>query len=88
MPSSTAFRNSAGGTVIEVIGRDNVGLLYRLAQSLAEFNLNVTGARIHTMAQDVVDSFYVTLSDGGRITDDELQEEIRRALLNALDPPR
>ena len=88
-PPGVRFDNgaSAAGTVIEVVGPDNVGLLYRLARSLAEFNLNVTGARIHTMAHDVVDSFYVTLADGGRVTDPELQEEIRRALLNALDPP-
>jgi len=78
---------SAGTTVVEVVGPDSVGLLYRLARSLAEFNLNVTGARIHTMGHDVVDAFYVTLHDGGRIEENELQSEIRRALLNAMDVP-
>lgn len=75
---------SAHTTVVEVTGPDSVGLLYRLGRSLSEFNINVTGARINTMGHDVVDSFYVTGADGGRILDEELQSEIRRALLDAM----
>ncbi len=80
--------SSAETTVIEVVGPDSIGLLYRLARCLAEFNLDVTGARIHTMGHDVTDSFYVRRADGGRVSDAELQGEISRALLNALDAPR
>ncbi|MFV0316279.1 MAG: [protein-PII] uridylyltransferase [Microthrixaceae bacterium] len=54
---------SATETVIEVVGPDSVGVLYRLATALGEFDLDVTAARIHTMGPDVVDSFYVRSGD-------------------------
>ncbi len=76
---------SAPTTVIEVVGPDSFGLLYRLGRALAEFNLNVIAARIHTMGHDVVDAFHVTDGSGGRVLDEDLQEEIRRALLHALE---
>jgi hypothetical protein len=34
----------------------------------------------------VVDTFYVTDSDGRKIVDGEYQAEIRRALMHVLDP--
>jgi [protein-PII] uridylyltransferase len=77
--------DSAPTTVIEVVGPDSFGLLYRLGRALAEFNLNVIAARIHTMGHDVVDAFHVTDGDGGRVVDEDLQVEIRRALLDALE---
>lgn len=76
---------SSASTVLEVVGPDSIGLLYRLTRALTEFNLNITGARIHTMGHDVVDSFLVTDQDGGRIEDPELQSEIRRALLDSME---
>lgn len=78
---------SARSTVIEVTGPDSVGLLYRLARALGEFDLAITGARIHTMGVDVVDCFYVIPPGGGRLTSPELQSEISRALIDELDPP-
>lgn len=85
-----AVRFDNGGTtsstVIEVVGPDSVGLLYRLARALGDFDLQVTGARIHTMGVDVIDSFYVTLPGGGRLTSPELQGELTRALLEELEP--
>ncbi len=85
------FDNGASGgegrTVVEVVGPDSIGLLYRLARSLAEFDIDVSGARIDTLGHDVVDSFYVTLHGGGRIEDPDLQHEISRALLHALEGP-
>jgi [protein-PII] uridylyltransferase len=77
--------DSAPTTVIEVVGPDSFGLLYRLGRALAEFNLNVTAARIHTMGHDVVDAFHVTDGEGGRVVDEDLQVEIRRSLLDALE---
>ncbi|MCZ7630562.1 MAG: hypothetical protein M5U19_16670 [Microthrixaceae bacterium] len=82
------FDNSAtsGSTVIEVVGPDSVGLLYRLARALGEFDLQITRARIDTMGVDVVDSFYVMFAGGGRVVSAELQEELTRALLDELEP--
>lgn len=74
------------GTVVEVVGPDSTGLLYRLARSISEFDLNVTGARIDTVGPDAVDAFFVTDEHGRPVLDEEVQSEIRRALLNALEP--
>ena len=75
---------SADATVIEVVGPDSVGLLYRLTQSLAELDLDITRARVATLGGDVVDTFYVRGADGSKVADPALVTEIRTALLFAL----
>jgi [protein-PII] uridylyltransferase len=72
-------------TVLEVFGPDSIGLLYRLTRAMAEFDLDVSTAKISTLGADVIDAFYVTDLDGGKISDQEFQEEIRRSLLHVLD---
>ena len=52
---------------------------------MAEFQLDISTAKISTLDADVVDAFYVTDRDGGKLEDPLLQEEIRRSLLHALD---
>ncbi len=82
------FDNDAtdDATVLEVVGPDSIGLLYRLTRALADLEVDVRTAKIHTMGSDVVDAFYVVSSGGAKITDAEHQDEIRRALLHALEP--
>ena len=82
------FDNDAteDATVLEVAGPDSLGLLYRLTRALADLNVDVRTAKIHTMGNDVVDTFYVITSAGSKVTDPEHQDEIRRALLHALEP--
>ena len=82
------FDNEAtpDSTVLEVFGPDSMGLLYRLTRAMAEFQLDVSTAKISTLGADVVDAFYVTDRDGGKLEDADLQEEIRRSLLHALEP--
>jgi [protein-PII] uridylyltransferase len=82
------FDNDATGdaTVLEAIGPDRLGLLYDLTRALADLDLNVASAKIHTMGSDVVDTFYVTLSNGAKVLDAEHQTEIQRALMHVLDP--
>ncbi len=77
---------SADATVLEVVGADSIGLLYRLTRALTDLNVDVRTAKIHTMGADVVDAFYVVSSNGSKIVDADHQEEIRRALLHALEP--
>lgn len=77
---------SAEATVVEVVGADSIGLLYRLTRALTELDVDVRSARIHTLGVDVVDTFYVVGADGGQLVDPEHRDEIRRALLHALDP--
>ncbi|MHB1138724.1 MAG: HD domain-containing protein, partial [Microthrixaceae bacterium] len=87
-PSRVRFDNDAtrDSTVLEAVGPDRVGLLYGLTRALADLDLNVSSAKIHTMGSDVVDTFYVTLASGGKVLDVEHQEEIRRALMHVLEP--
>lgn len=76
---------SATATVVEVVGPDSLGLLYRLTRALADLDLDVRSAKIHTMGADVVDSFYVVGRDGEPLEDADHRGEVRRALLHALE---
>jgi UTP:GlnB (protein PII) uridylyltransferase len=38
------------------------------------------------MGDDVIDTFYLTLANGGQVQDSEHQAEIRRALMHVLEP--
>ncbi|UDY34600.1 [protein-PII] uridylyltransferase [Dermatobacter hominis] len=77
---------SADATVLEIVGADSIGLLYRLTRALTDLDVDVRTAKIHTMGADVVDAFYVVSSGGAKIVDEAHQDEIRRALLHALEP--
>jgi [protein-PII] uridylyltransferase len=87
-PPRVRFDNdtSSSSTVIEAVGPDRLGLLHGLTRALAELDLDVSSARIHTVGGDVVDTFHVTDPMGGKVRDAEYQAEIRRALLHVLDP--
>jgi len=76
---------SDAATILEVVGPDSPGLLYRITKAIAEMDLDVRSARIATVGDDVVDTFYVLDSDGAKVVDVEVQHEVRRALLFALD---
>ena len=87
-PSRVRFDNdaTAGATVLEAVGPDRIGLLYGLTRALADLDLNVSSAKIHTMGEDVIDTFYLTLAGGGQVQDADHQAEIRRALMHVLEP--
>jgi [protein-PII] uridylyltransferase len=63
---------------------DDVGLLYRLAAAFNAFDLDVSVAKVATLAERVVDVFYVHGSDGTKLVDDVTIERVRRALLDAI----
>jgi len=76
---------SHDATVIEVRVPDGVGVLWRITRSLHELDLDITSAKIQTVGNDAVDSFYVRDGSGRKVDDTELLEEIRLALLHALE---
>ncbi len=80
--------SSSSSTVIELVGPDSPGLLYRVARALAEFHVNIGGARIQTLGDDVIDALYVTDEFDEKIDDAELRSEIQTALLYALEVPQ
>jgi [protein-PII] uridylyltransferase len=71
-------------TIIEVAGKDRIGLLYELTSALYELNLNIASAHITTYGERAVDVFYVTDLTGGKITSEERQKTIREKLMQVL----
>ena len=72
-------------TIVEVYAEDRIGLLYDVTHTLANFGLNISRAKIGTKVDQVVDVFYVQDKNGQKITTPDLQEEIRNALLYAVN---
>jgi [protein-PII] uridylyltransferase len=75
---------SATATVVEVHAPDRVGLLYRVSRAFAELAIDVRVAKVQTLGDLVVDSFYVTTADGDVVSDPAVRAEIERALLHAV----
>jgi len=76
---------SAAHTVIEVNGRDRVGLLYDLTSAMTKLNLQIASAHISTYGERAVDVFYVKDVFGLKIENDRKKRDIRAALTEALD---
>jgi [protein-PII] uridylyltransferase len=66
-------------TVVEVHAADDVGLLYRLAWTLAEVPVDVRVAKVATLGQRVVDVFYVRDASGRKL-EPHAAKEVRAAL--------
>ena len=73
-------------TVIEVAGRDRMGLLYDVTEALFRLSLNIASAHITTFGERVVDVFYVTDLTGAKIERDTRRKAIETELLAALSP--
>lgn len=70
-------------TVIEVKAPDRIGLLYDIASTLQEQNLNVHLSIVDSLGTQVIDTFYVEDLAGGPLTSprlDEVLEVLARAL--------
>jgi [protein-PII] uridylyltransferase len=75
---------SAAHTVIEVNGRDRIGLLYDLTSAMTRLNLQIASAHISTYGERVVDVFYVKDVFGLKIENERKKRDIRAALTEAL----
>ncbi len=71
-------------TIIEIYAPDCLGLLYQIARSMCDLDLNIHRAFISNKADLSADVFYVTDIAGEKILDPEQQEEIKKALIHAL----
>ena len=72
-------------TIIDVFADDRQGLLSVIARTLFDLGLSIHAARIATRLDQVVDVFYVTESEGGKIEDVAVCERIRETLRHAVD---
>ena len=70
-------------TVIEVAAPDSLGLLHWITEALVRSGLHIEQARVQTLGDHVVDSFYVHDGTGGRITDPRALERIAGAVREA-----
>ena len=75
--------DSSTATIVEVHAPDSVGVLYRITAAIAELDLDIVRARIQTLTDEVVDSFYVQSGGGGKVPE-EILPELRRAILHAV----
>jgi [protein-PII] uridylyltransferase len=77
--------DDAPTAIVEVVGPNSLGLLYRLSGAFVEFGLDITRAMVTTVGHDVVDVFYVEDPGSFDLTNERSREELRLALLYALD---
>jgi [protein-PII] uridylyltransferase len=85
-PPRVVFDEQASGasTVLEVHAPDSVGLLHRVTRALGDLDIDVATAKVQTLGEQVVDSFYVRTRDGDKVVDPEHRAEIERAILHAI----
>lgn len=85
-PPSVRFDDAASSnsTLIEVRAPDKVGILHRIAKTIADMGLDIRHARVQTLGNEVVDTFYVRTSAGGKLVDHKHRAEVERALVFAV----
>ena len=72
---------SASASVVEVRVGNATGVLYRIARAFLDLQLDIRHAKVQTLGDEVVDSFYVVDQHGDKLMGDERVGEIRRAVL-------
>jgi [protein-PII] uridylyltransferase len=80
------FDNAASDTrtLIEIETEDRLGLLYTISRAFAEFELDISAARIVTERGAAIDSFYVCEPDGSKVVSAERQLLIEDRLRDAI----
>ena len=78
---------STAHTVVEVNGRDRPALLFDLTRALTSQGVQISGAKITTYGEKVVDVFYVKDIFGLKIEHETKIREIREALVQVLTEP-
>jgi len=89
VPPRVVVDNQASNThtVLELNGRDRPGLLHDVTAAISEQGLQITSAHITTYGVRAVDVFYVKDVFGLKIGSDRKIEQLRAALLAALENP-
>ena len=75
---------SVDSTVIDIAGRDRPGLLYEVAQCLADAGVSIQSAHVGSYGERVFDAFYVQTQKGQKLGDKALKESLRDQLLDVL----
>jgi [protein-PII] uridylyltransferase len=72
-------------TVVEINGRDRVGLLHELTDALYQLNLNIASAHVTTFGEKAIDVFYVTDLTGAKIESESRAKKIEEMLISVLE---
>lgn len=72
-------------TLVEVYCGDRPGTLYHLTQTLSDFGLDIHQARIATEVEQLIDIFYVTCGNGGKMVDPVRIDKVRKTLLHFIE---
>ena len=75
---------SSNATVVEVHAPDRIGLLRAITKVIAEQRLDIRHARITTLGDNVVDTFYLCSPEGGKLSDARQRSLLHDALLAAV----
>ncbi len=86
VPPRVLIDNKASNafTVVEINGRDRLGLLHDLTAAITDMGLQISSAHISTYGERVVDVFYVKDVFGMKVDNPEKTEAIRNRLLDAI----
>jgi [protein-PII] uridylyltransferase len=71
-------------TVLDVITRDRVGVLFTITHTLHRLGLVIHLAKITTQVHQVFDVFYVTDASGAKLTDPERLQHVRDTMTSQL----
>ncbi len=72
-------------TIIEVHAQDRIGLLYTITRVMHDLNLDIHLAKVSTNVDKVIDAFYVWDIFGQKLSDEEQINDIKKAILAALN---
>lgn len=75
---------ATSATVVEVRAPDAVGVLHKVTSAIAAQGLDISSARVTTLGNAVVDTFYVR-SGGRKLKGNEVAERLRAAIEDALE---
>lgn len=86
-PSKVDIDNSSSDfyTIIEVHAQDRIGLLYTITRVMHDLNLDIHLAKVSTNVDKVIDVFYVWDIFGQKLSDEEQINDIKKAILAALN---
>ena len=86
IPVKVTFDNSISDrrTVIEIEAEDRVGLLYAIARTFTELELDVSVAKICTEKGAAIDSFYVRELEGPKLETSERQNQVADRIRKAI----
>lgn len=72
-------------SLIEINGTDCVGFLHAVTRAMTKLNLKIVSAHVYTYGSRIVDVFYVTDGNNGKITDAGRMRQIKTALLDTIN---